>query len=183
MRKLRVLFCLILFICLTSASCAAGSENEISENDSTVSENAGTEETMPPPSDADSWTEYLLNAISEKDAEGAAALFAKRLQTATLTDQITEMFAYMQGSVLSHNYMLGMTSQSNHGGIVKETDVTIDIVAEENEYRLAVRIRLIDESNPANIGITSLYITEASKTERNFAYWGGYVWNPGINIE
>lgn len=110
-------------------------------------------------------------------------MFAKRLQTATLTDQITEMFAYMQGSVLSHNYMLGMTSQSNHGGMVEETDVTIDIVAEENEYRLAVRIRLVDESNPANIGITSLYITEASKTERNFAYWGGYVWNPGINIE
>jgi hypothetical protein len=188
MQKLRLFFFLIFIVWTTSVSCAAGSQKEISGNilinsDSVVSENGGTEASMPLLSDADAWTEQLLNTISEKNVEGVAALFSQRVQTTTLVDQTINMFEYMEGSVISCEYRLGMTSQANHNGMVKETDVTIDIATDVNEYRLAIRIRLIDESNKENIGITSLYITEASRTDRNFAYWGGYVWNPGINIE
>ena len=184
MKKLRLFLVLILLIWATAVSCSTVPKMDTFTNILFNADSmAGGDAPMNLPPNANSWTEQLLSAIRGKNVEGVTALFPQNAQSATLTDQTTEMFEYMEGSVISCEYRLGMTSQANHNGMVKETDVTIDIATDANEYRIAVRIRLIDDRNEKNIGITSLYITEASKTDRNFAYWGGYVWNPGINIE
>lgn len=135
------------------------------------------------PTDADGYATQLLSAIEAENAQDIAELFSSSAQSTDLEVGAGEMLGYMQGKVISWDYKLGMTSASNHGGMVRETDVTMDISTDANEYRIAVRIRITDEGNPQNVGITSLYITEAANTDRNFAYWGGYVWALGIHIE
>lgn len=173
MRKI----CLLLFAFILSvvfSSCSLRGPhliNRLFDNDAQV---------------ANKTFEQLLDAIENKDKDKLKKLFAKNiLQQSNIDSNIDYLFSFFQGKIVSYSDFVSgpMVEEERSDNHIKIMQSNYDVETDKQKYRFAVKLVTIDTNIPDNIGINSIYIIHAEDTDVEKAYWGGYIWNPGINIE
>lgn len=138
-----------------------------------------------PKHESEQWMEHTIHALMTDDSDALKTLFSDSV-IANVNDidaQIQDLFEFIEGEIQTYDVVLGPTSQSNHGGMYKESDIGCDITTTSGSYRIAIRICMIDENNNMNEGVQSLYAIKADDISSDVGYWGGIVWNNGVTIE
>lgn len=130
----------------------------------------------------------LTAAIINRDSETLKGLFSKKSveEDSDFDENMEELFKIFQDGIISYDDWggPGMDGHKENGRYIEKRFIsTYDITTTRGEYRIAIEEISIDEDSPDNVGIRSFYIIKAEDTDREFAYWGGYEWNPGITIE
>lgn len=130
--------------------------------------------------------EFLMESVEKRDIEAIRQLFSENTSASVddLDVQITSLFEYYEGSMVSVDYKAGSSSgQSDAGLNIREHTVALDVSTTEQEYCIAVKYCTSDTEDSGNIGIQSLYMIWAEYTDPVFCYWGGREWTPGIVIQ
>jgi hypothetical protein len=131
--------------------------------------------------------EKVLEAIKNQDRVALKSLFSKKafIDTDNIDESIVLLFDFFQGDFVSYDD-LGARTASGLREDGKERyclQSTYDVETSEQRYRFAKEEFTVDEFDPGNVGIYSLYIVKMEGTDEQFAYWGDRKWTPGIVIE
>lgn len=135
--------------------------------------------------------EQILDACQKQDATALKEMFSEKAisEAANFDDSITALFDFFQGEVTTYENVCGgpkVEQANNEDGTNrkwKKMSSSYDFETNEQKYRLAFEEYVVDTANADNIGIYSLYIIKAEDSKTEFAYWGGWEFNPGIVIE
>ena len=126
--------------------------------------------------------EKVVDALTTEDANALKHLLSDSVADDTgIDEQIQALYEFIDGEIESYNIVLGPTYQSVHEGI-RESDAGCDIVTTTGEYRIAIRIRLIDEGDSHNLGIQSIFAVSADDISEDIGYWGSIIWKAGITF-
>ena len=131
--------------------------------------------------------ESLLEAIQDKDRNTLQGLFSKTAitQAKNFESQVMRLFDYYQGEVLSYDDWggPGVSDEIENGDRKKSMDLSCDVVTNVREYRFLFLDITVDDYNPDNVGIWSLYvIKKEDDTDPQMGYGGDGKYTPGINI-
>lgn len=133
--------------------------------------------------------EQILDACQKQDAAALKEMFSEKAinDAVNFDDSITALFDFFQGEVITYENFGGgvKVDKEKHrdGRSKKWISSTYDVETSAEKYRLAFEEYTVDTADPNNIGVYSLYIIKAEDTNIEFAYWGGWEFNPGIVIE
>ena len=135
---------------------------------------------------ADSLLDHIVNAVEANDSTSLYSIFSVHTSGSVddLEVQIRDFFDHFEGKMISKK-RYGPASYSTREGnsVVKEIEASYDIITTDSTYRVAIKFCVIDSENPDNVGLISIYFTEAICSNMNYAYWGDGNWNPGITID
>lgn len=130
--------------------------------------------------------ENVIAAVEAKDAEAIKKLFSVNAIAAAgdLDQQIAELMEFYEGELVSLDSPASANHKSHHGRIrIESTEATFELQTTEEAYRVAMSFCVTDTTDENNVGITSIYIIKEENADPEFAYWGGWVWDPGIVIQ
>ena len=132
--------------------------------------------------------EQIIESIYDKDSETLKGMFSKTAIMASkdIDANLTDLFNFYNGEYITYDDIGGpmVTDERNAdgtGGKRKELQSTFNLTSDKGEYQFAIKEYIIDTNNPDNIGIYSLYITNATDSKSS-VYWGDGNWLPGITI-
>lgn len=129
--------------------------------------------------------EVLTGAVVRKDAEAIRDMFSNRvvLESGDMDRTVQELLELVDGEVITyHRYGPGTYTSKDGDKFRKEIEASFDLETTEGFYKVALKICVIDTVDPDNVGICSLYITGAEKTDTS-VYWGEDPLKQGIFIE
>lgn len=128
----------------------------------------------------------VIAAVEANDTDSLKALFSVNAVAAAgdLDQQIADLMDFYEGQLVSLNSPASAVHQSHHGRVRTETtEATYELQTTEEAYRVAMAFCVTDTTDENNVGITSIYIIKEENADPEFAYWGGWVWEPGIIIQ
>lgn len=137
---------------------------------------------------ADEACEEIFNAVKSKNEDDVKRLFSKVVcnNVYGFDESVTDFLEFFQGDSMSFNRAPCLyESREKEAGIeYTEIEVSFDIETSEQKYHVAFKKCMVDEDNPENVGIISLYIINACNWKVGSAtYWGKGKCLPGIHIE
>lgn len=136
----------------------------------------------------DGWFEQIVNALKERDESSLKKVFSQRavIDAVDMDASIQVLFDFIEGEVVSfrdRGSSQGSASKDRAGNAWKRIQSNYIIETDVKTYRLAIQGYSIDTADPDNIGVYSLYITEAQGYDIYEGYWGDGRWTAGIVIE
>lgn len=131
--------------------------------------------------------EELIYALEEGDHKRVDALFSNKAkkETESLPDDILKLIEYFDGEMISYNDWSGPSAKGSQESGKRRIQLfsTFDVETTAGKYRFAMKYVSVDEDDPDNIGIWSVYIIEAKDTNEKYAYRGDKKYIPGIHFD
>jgi hypothetical protein len=129
----------------------------------------------------------ILEAIQKHDAKTIKSFFSarSRKESKNLDRAIRELFDFYQGDFVSYDNWGGGFGGDvwENGQHQKELKSSYDVETTSQKYRFSIHLYVIDDFDPKNEGIWSLYIIKMEDdTDPSYAYGGDGEDTPGINF-
>lgn len=124
---------------------------------------------------AEQTLEQLIQAVEAKDAAAVKAMFAPAVidNTDNLDQQVSDLLDFCTGELTDYQRYGPSTHMSRCATArTKYVQASFDLTTTAGEYRIALRICVIDSENPENVGITALHIIRRENSDPTHAYWG-----------
>lgn len=136
--------------------------------------------------EADRLLEQLLAVLEDSDEAEMKALFSKNTldNAEDLEEQIEALADFYEGTVVSWKRW-GLTSSEELEGDLrtKAVCVSYDVTTTAENYRVAMKYCAVNTGDSGELGLQSVCFIKARDTDPELAYWGGYIWEPGIVFE
>ena len=136
------------------------------------------------------YADAFLRLAIEKDLATMREMFAKNAVSEIGEEQLDVMLEafvdYFQADSFTLEVPVGPVTAErwSDGKKLKELEGPLEVITEDNEYRLAIKCVAYDDWNEDNIGIWSVYIIEKAKdTDLEHPYIGDKKYTTGIHLD
>lgn len=133
------------------------------------------------------YADAFLTLALKKDIIAMKNLFApnaiSEIGERQLNEMLEEFVDYFEADSFALKIPIGPSTSErwDHGKKSKELSGPLEIIADKNEYRFAIKCTAYDDWDKNNIGIWSVYIIEKSKdTDLEHPYIGDKKYRSGI---
>lgn len=129
----------------------------------------------------------LITAIESEDPDAVQSLFSDKVvnDVKGFNDSIKELIVFYNGKLVSYDdeFPVHSSKEKNDGISIVYTEGSFDVETTEDKYRIAFRMYMEDDTDPDNIGISSLYIIRTEDSPlKSYSYWGDGDFSPGIHF-